>query len=233
MSTERRCPPTSMSSRTINLRRHFPEVTFGPGVQVLGVKNVIIGRGSCIGADAWLNVCVRDHRIRIALGPCVLIGRRGVINTGGHLEIGAYTALGPNVYVGDADHVYTKINVPLLAAGATTGRSLTVEENCWLAMNCVVSGRLTIGRGSVVGANSVVTRDVPPFSVVVGNPAKIVKMYDPVCEIWMPIRTPKNQNRVLRNRQKKPFPSREAYLKTLRAHGFKQVYPIVAGGESM
>jgi acetyltransferase-like isoleucine patch superfamily enzyme len=221
-----------MKRRPAELEHQFPNVTFGPGVQVLGMKNIRIGRGACIGQDTWLNVCIRDDLVRMQIGTAVLIGRRGVVNTAGHLEIGDYTITGPNVYIGDADHDYRNIQVPILAGGVTDGRCVVVEENCWLAMNSVVSGYLTVGRGSVIGANSVLTRDVPPFSVVVGNPARIVKMYDPSCKTWLPVRSEKEQQKILANRRRNPLPTREQYRRQLARHGFNGVPPIVAGGEN-
>jgi acetyltransferase-like isoleucine patch superfamily enzyme len=63
-------------------------------------------------------------------------------------------------------------------------RRVVIEDDCWLGINvCVLSG-VTIGRHSVIGANSVVTRDVPPFAVACGNPAVIVKRYDPTLKQW-------------------------------------------------
>ena len=164
------------------------------------------------------------------IGESVLIGRRGVINTGCYLEIGAYTITGPNVYIGDVDHNYrNNLTHPILLQGITEGRKLVVEENCWLAMNCVVTGNLTIGRGSVVGANSVLNRDVPVFSVVDGNPAKILRMYDPIEEDWIRVIDKKDMDAVLKNREIKALPSRKEYKKLLDKHGFKRVPPTVSG----
>ena len=213
----------------IELMKAFPGVSFGTGVQVCGVANTAIGTGSCIGDGAWINTCIRDEKIRLVLGKCVLIGRRGVINTAGFLEIGDYCTFGPNVYVGDADHDYTHIEVPLLMGGATANRKMVVEENCWFAMNSVISGNLTVGRGSVVGANSVVKRDVPPFSVVAGNPAKVVKMYDPVRKGWVSVRTDEDKATILANREKAGIYSREEYRTLLDRAGLEKIDPIVAG----
>jgi acetyltransferase-like isoleucine patch superfamily enzyme len=216
----------------IDLNASFPDVFFGKGVQICGVKCVQIEAGSCISDDVWLNVCIRDDAIRMRIGKCVLIGRRDVISTGGMLEIGDYCILAPNVYVGDVDHAYQgDINVPILMRGTTDQRRLVIEESCWLAMNSVITGALTIGRGSVVGANSVLTRDVLPFTVVAGNPSTIIKMYDPVKEDWIRTAHPDDIKRINDNREKKPLPSRQEYRQILASYDFKQVPPIVAGGE--
>jgi acetyltransferase-like isoleucine patch superfamily enzyme len=175
----------------------FNEVFIGKNVQMLGEQFIRIGRGSCIGNDSWLNVCRRDGQASLIIGDCVLIGRRGVLNTGYYLEIGSYCAFGPNVYVGNADHDYTS--------------------------------NLTIGRGSVVGANSVVTSDVPPFTVIAGNPGRIVRMYDPVLQKWVRTRDSAAREAVMKNRSENPLPGREGYKRILDKSDFQNVMPIVAG----
>lgn len=213
-----------------NLARYFPEVSFGEKVQIFGVKSIRIGKGSCIGDDTWLNDCVRDDKVRLKIGKCVLIGRRSIVSSGGYLEIGDYTITGPNVYVSNVDHDYRNINVPIYLGSLTAGRNLVVEENCWLAFNSVVVGNVTVGRGSVIGANAVVVKDVPPFSVVVGNIGRIVKMFDPSVKKWVPVKTEDDKQRVLENREKKGLPSRSEYRAILAKANLKEVNSVVAGG---
>lgn len=90
------------------------------------------------------------------------------------VKIGARTLFGPSVSLFTASH-------PLSAAvrngtkGPESGAPITIGEDCWICGNVIVLPGVTIGNGSVVGAGSVVTRDVPPNCVVAGNPAKIIK----------------------------------------------------------
>jgi acetyltransferase-like isoleucine patch superfamily enzyme len=72
--------------------------------------------------------------------------------------------------------------------GRETNGTIRIEEDCWIGFGAVVvceEGELVIGRHSVVGANSVVTCSIPPYSVVAGNPAMIVKQYDFAKEKWV------------------------------------------------
>jgi acetyltransferase-like isoleucine patch superfamily enzyme len=212
------------------LSKQFLNVTFGFFVQLIGMQNIQIGEGSCIGDNTWLNVCIRDDKVRMKIGKCVLVGRQSMISTGGVLEIGDYCVLAPRVYVSDADHVFTDINQPILQQGATFGRSVIVEENCWLGINVVVTGNLTVGRCSIIAANAVVTGDVPPFSIIAGVPAKIIKMYNPATKEWERIKDEDHIERILKIRESVGMPNRDEYRNILGKNArIRFIDPIVAG----
>jgi len=218
-------------STNIDLRKHFPNVSFGTMVQVIGLKNVRIAPGSCIGDNVWLNVCIRDDKIRMRIGKCVLVGRQSMISTGGFLEIGDHCVLAPRVYISDADHVFADIYKPILQQGATIGRSVIIEENCWIGINVVVTGNLTVGRCSVIAANAVVTKDIPPFSIMAGIPAKIIKMYNPQTKKWEETKGEADTDQILKIRKTIGLPNREEYKQILEKNArFSHIDPIVAGG---
>ena len=66
-------------------------------------------------------------------------------------------------------------------------KSVTIEENVWLGENVCVMPGVTIGFGSVIGAGSIVTKSIPPYSIAVGNPAKVVKRYNLNSKLWEPL----------------------------------------------
>jgi len=205
-------------------------ISIGKDVQIIGFKNILIGEGSCIADYVWLNVCVRDEKVRMKIGKCVLIGRQSVISTAGYLEIGDYCVLAPRVFVSDADHVFDDIYQPVLQQGTTNNRSVIIEENCWLGMQSIVTGNLTVGRGSVVAANAVVTKDVPPFSIMAGVPAKVIKMYNFVTKEWERIKDEAHIEQILKIRESVGMPDREEYKRILNKNAtLKHIDPIVAG----
>lgn len=208
----------------------FPEVTIGLNCQFIGQKNISIGAGSCIGDNTWLNVCLRDERIRMNIGNTVLVGRQSMISAADYLEIGSYCVLAPRVYISNTDHLFEDINTPILVQGIIEDRKLIVEENCWFGINTVIMGNITIGRGSVIGANSVVIESIPPFSLAIGNPAKIIKMYNPKIKKWEKINDKEHISVIQEIRDHFPLQSREEYLRTLNEKNFKQIDPLVAGG---
>jgi|GEM_PF-1651936 len=222
-------PP--MPTNTIDLAMTFPGVSFGTDVQCLGVDSTRIGKGSAVGDGSWLNVCIRDRTPRMVIGECVLVGRRAVLSSGTYLEIGAHTIFGPNVYVSSASHEYEGNHAkPIMMCGIRDQGRLVVEENCWLGMNAVVDGGITVGRGSVVGANSVLRRSIPPFSVAVGAPARIVRMLNPETLVWEAVASDADIARIEAARTRKPFPDRAAYKAQLdTANGGRALDPLVAG----
>ncbi len=224
-------PHPNTMTNTIDLTKSFPSVSFGNDVQCIGVNSTRIGYGSAVGDGSWLNVCIRDGSARMVIGDFVLVGRRAVLSSGTYLEIGAHTIFGPNVYVSSAEHEYVGNDTkPILMCGIRDHGSLIVEENCWLGMNAIVSGSLTMGRGSVVGANSVLRQSTPPFSIAVGSPARVVRMYNPESGQWESTATDSDRARIEAARLRKPLPERAAYKKLLdAAQGGRALDPLVAG----
>jgi len=94
------------------------------------------------------------------------------------ITVGARTLIGPNCSFYTASHPLD----PFLRngiKGPEAGGAITIGEDCWLGGNVTVLPNVTIGRGVTVGAGSVVTKDVPAFHVVAGNPARIIKKIEP------------------------------------------------------
>lgn len=222
--------PGEAEKARMMLERKFPGVAFGVGVQVIGLDFVRIGDGSCIGDHSWINDCLRDRAARLEIGKYVLIGRGGVISTAGRLEIGDFTILAPGVFIADADHVFDDPFQPVLQQGVTAGRSVIVEENCWFGMQAKAFGDVTIGRGSVVAAGSIVRKSVPPFCVVAGAPARVVKMYDFDAGAWVRVRGAEEEADMLEKRRAAPPPDRAAYRETLHRNSrLHSLEPLLAG----
>lgn len=140
--------------------------------------------------DVWLNVPEISSGAypAIFIGKGSNVGRRSTISAKNQIRILENVLFAPAVFVTDHNHEYSDPQVPISEQGTNSGGRVVIEPNCWLGYGSMViagSGEVVIGRNTVVGAYSVVTQSCPPFCVLVGNPAKVVKRFDPNRGEWV------------------------------------------------
>ncbi|HBY10084.1 hypothetical protein A2473_01185 [candidate division WWE3 bacterium RIFOXYC2_FULL_42_13] len=108
------------------------------------------------------------------------IGDNVSINYGTHmggtggLKIGNYVNIGPNCQILTAQHRFDRMDKPMALQGVAVGE-IIIEDDVWLGANVVVLSGVKIGRGAIIGANAVVTKDVPAFAIFGGVPAKLIR----------------------------------------------------------
>jgi acetyltransferase-like isoleucine patch superfamily enzyme len=124
-----------------------------------GVGDVVIGGESTIGMS------------NVVIGP---------------VSIGNFVIFAQNIVVSGLNHAYEDIEVPISKQKETTAL-ITVEDECWIGANAIITAGVTIGKHSVVAAGAVVTKSVPAYSVVVGNPARVIKQYDFNKKQWIKV----------------------------------------------
>jgi len=93
--------------------------------------------------------------------------------------IGNDVLIAGRVYITDHDHVFDDPDKPARWSGKLVTKPIVIENGSWLGEGVIILKGVTIGQRAVIGANSVVTRDIPPFSVAVGNPAKVIRNFSP------------------------------------------------------
>jgi hypothetical protein len=86
-----------------------------------------------------------------------------------------------------ADHIFDDPCKPYISTGVTSDRSIKIGINVWMGAGVIVIGNVAIGSGSVIGAGALVNKSIPPFSLVVGNPGKIIKRYSFAEKRWLRI----------------------------------------------
>ena len=118
--------------------------------------------------------CFIEHGSLIS--PDLVAGAYSYISTGclvwPKVEIGAYTMLGPHVSIVGDDHVYTTPGTPMCFAGRPPLRRTVIESDVWLGCGSIVMTGVRVGRGAIVAAGAVVTKDVAPYTICGGIPAR-------------------------------------------------------------
>lgn len=100
-------------------------------------------------------------------GPNVIIN-----NT----TIGNYCSIAPNVVIGGMEHNYNNLSTSTSLFPHQQKMETFIEDDVWIGANSVIKRGIVIGRGSIVGAHSLVLKDVPPFTIMAGSPAKVLKL---------------------------------------------------------
>jgi acetyltransferase-like isoleucine patch superfamily enzyme len=117
----------------------------------------------------------------IYIGNHVRVGIGNVII--GPVTIGNNVIMAQNVVLSGLNHSYDDINIPIVDQQCTFS-PIVIHEDCWIGANAVITSGVTIGKHAVVAAGSIVTKDVNPFTIVAGNPAKPIKAYNKETKSW-------------------------------------------------
>lgn len=170
--------------------------TIGIGVSLKQPKKVSIGKNCII--DDFVHISARgDDTSGINISEKVFIGRstelklrNGQINiaanssigsscriatTDGSVNIGEYVFLAAYCYIGGGNHKSDRTDIPIAHQGFESKGGVNIGDDVWIGANCVVADGVTIGKGSIIGASSLVTKDIPEYSIAFGSPAKVVR----------------------------------------------------------
>lgn len=163
--------PLGMAARLFAWRWCFAScgsARFGTALTISGMRNIRLGNATRIGRGCFLTANAGKLRIgaESAVSPCVNIGADH-----GEIEIGAHVAIGPGSVIRAANHCFARQDMPIMRQGHNPGKVI-IEDDVWIGANCVITPDVRIGRGAIVGAGAVVTRNVAPFSIVGGVPAR-------------------------------------------------------------
>lgn len=155
-----------------------------PPTTIMNERYIRIGRHTMIGPDVALSAgmvpgqeCITD--VVVSIGDRCLIGRgSGIV---GHLsiEIGDDVWTGHHVYITDQNHGYRDPDLPI-SRQLPVERPVSIGSGSWLGHGSVILPGARIGRNVVIGANSVVTGEIPDYSIAVGAPARVIRRLDPI-----------------------------------------------------
>jgi acetyltransferase-like isoleucine patch superfamily enzyme len=134
-----------------------------------------VGRHTLFEPHCWITIA-DEGRVRIGEGCFLNIGT--MIASRELVEIGDHVMFANGCFVSDSSHRYDDPNLPITWQGFTSKGPTRIGPNCWFGVNCVVTTGVTVGERCVVGANSVVTRDLPPRVIAAGAPARVIREID-------------------------------------------------------
>ena len=142
------------------------------GVTILGFENIELGNNVSFMKNSY--IYAHDGGI-LTIGDNFTMNSNSQLGASfGKIVIGNDCAIAPNCVLRAANHTFSNPDIPFREQGHTYGE-IIIEDDVWIASNCVITADTKIGRSSIVAAGSVVTKDVEPYSVVGGVPAKFIK----------------------------------------------------------
>lgn len=117
----------------------------------------------------------------------VIIGDRTIIGIGnviiGPVEIGSHVMLAQNIVISGLNHGYEDVHISP-SMQPVSCKPILISDEVWIGANSVITAGVTLGKHCIIGAGSIVTKDIPEFSVAVGNPAKVIKKYNHEIGKW-------------------------------------------------
>ena len=132
----------------------------------------------CCGVD--------NINANLSIGKGSVFGYNNHITCVRSVSIGSFVLTANNVYISDNIHAYEDITKPVIQQPVKFKKAVSIGDGAWIGENVSIIGA-NVGRNSVVGANSVVTVDIPDYSVAVGIPAKIIKRFIPEKNKWVKV----------------------------------------------
>lgn len=155
-------------------------------VQILGSSNVRIGLNSVISQDCWLNVNHRESKdFAIVIGDHCFIGRRNFFSSGRLIDIGSYVLTANDCHFLGSSHIIDNPMIPCITSGTTASDVIRIGHNTFLGAGVRILGSVSIGHGCVIGAGSLVTKDIPAFSQAFGSPAIVRRRFSLMQKKWL------------------------------------------------
>jgi len=146
-------------------------------LDVLPFNPFTIGINSVIEEYAVIN----NGMGGVSIGNNTLIGLFNVVI--GPISIGNDVIIAQNVVLSGLNHGYENIELPIKDQPCNVSE-IVIEDECWIGANAVITAGVRVGKHSIVAAGSIVTKDVPPYTIVGGNPAKVLKKYNFQSAAW-------------------------------------------------
>lgn len=126
-------------------------------------KHVTINQGSILWANNKKGIIIDDHS---QINPYATIH--------GDVKIGKYVMIAPHVMIAGGNHGPKDLSIPMMCQSDESKGGVIIDDDVWIGANCVILDGLTISKGAIIAAGSVVTKNVLEYEIVAGNPAKVI-----------------------------------------------------------
>lgn len=127
------------------------------GRQVNIERGAVFGRGTDVEIGDYSGIGVNAHI------PC-------------DAKIGNFVMMAPNCYIHNVNHNFSDISTPMCMQGFSEKKGVVIEDDCWIGRDVIMTPGRTIKRGSVIGTGCVLCKDFPEYSIVGGNPSKLIRL---------------------------------------------------------
>lgn len=144
---------------------------FEPGAMIFHPENVHLGDDIYVGHYAILK---GYHVQRLSIGDGTWIGQAAFLHAAGGISVGRRVGIGPHVSILTSTHAMPPRPLPILE-GALEFAPVVLGDGCDVGVGAIILPGVTVGEGAQVGAGAVVTHDVPAFTIVAGNPARVLR----------------------------------------------------------
>lgn len=146
-------------------------VSIQDNVFIQGNGSCSLGHRTMIKRDAYLII----NNGQLTVGDNSAIGKRCEITVnGGKISLGNFVRIASNVFITNANHEFANTETAIMHQGIKT-RDVTIEDDVWIGHGAIILPGISIGKGAIIAAGAVVTKDVQPFTICGGNPAKFIK----------------------------------------------------------
>lgn len=161
-------------------------VRIGKPIMIGHPENIFIGEGTTIMDMARLQAypeLMKDNPT-IKIGKCCFMGYRLCLLAGADIIIGDYVLMASDITLCSHNHGMNPLDSKVYMEQKLTANKIVIGDNCWIGDKVIILAGINVGMGSIIGAGSVVTHDVPRYSMVVGNPARVIKVYNFETKRW-------------------------------------------------
>lgn len=179
-----KAPYRIVNPKVITIEPHVSISPFSNIIAITDASNkmdyIIENKGAFQKQDYLYNPQIR-------IGEGTQIGRFLLLSCTNNIDIGKNVLMSERVFISDNIHEYSDIDTPIMFQPLSRTNRVVIGNDTWIGVGVSIFGNVSIGKHCVIGANSVVNRDIPDYCVAVGSPAKVVKRYNHETNEWIKV----------------------------------------------